>query len=131
MGQPSGNVVGHTQVIRACGCKQEFQQFTKDRFADQRVAKLRKTRCPACAAAFNAEQQRLAAAVPRKGEALKQLPAGSRIALTRKPDGTWVGTLSAEGTETTAEGEGINGVTVTLARRWIAARTPDAAAKQA
>jgi hypothetical protein len=126
MGAPSGQVVGKTQVTRLCGCKQDFELFAVDRFRAQRLAKLQKTRCPACAAKHNEEQQRAAAAVPKKGEAFQLLPPGTQVALSRRADGMWVGTLTAGGTKVEAEGVGPQGVTVTLARLWVTTRGPAA-----
>lgn len=128
MSEPKGKVTATTTVARACGCKQEFQQFTADRFAAQRIAKLQKTRCQACAAAWNAEQQRIAAETPKKGEAIQSLPPGAAMTLTRNPDGTWAGALAAGGTKVEAKGEGPQGVVVTLARQWVLDRKPKQAA---
>jgi hypothetical protein len=67
------------------------------------------------------EQQRTAEAVPKKGEALKSLPPGTQVSLTRQPDGSWVGTLSADGTTvelTGVAGAGPQSVIVALARLW-------------
>jgi hypothetical protein len=80
------------------------------------------TRCAECAAKLVEEQQRTAEAMPKKGEALKSLPPGTQVSLTRQPDGSWAGTLSADGT--TAEVTGVAGagpqsVIVALARLWI------------
>ena len=124
MAEPTGSVVGKTTVVRACGCSQEFQHFAKDRFLEQRLTKLRKTRCANCAAKYNAEQQRLAATVPKKGEAIRSLPAGAKLSLTRAADGTWAGTLAAAGRTVDATGEGPSGLTITLARLWLAIDKP-------
>jgi hypothetical protein len=106
-------------VARACGCLQEFQHYAVDKYRAQRQAKFQKTRCPACVAKL-VEAQRLAATLPKKGEAFKSLPPGAQISLTRRPDGTWVGTLTADGKTIEATGEGPQGLTVALARRWAA-----------
>src|SRR3954470_22493436 len=93
---PTGEIVARPMLVRACGCVQEFQHYAVDKYRAQRQAKFQKTRCPACVAKL-VEEQRLAATLPKKGEAFGRLPLGTQIALTRKPDGTWVGTLTADG----------------------------------
>lgn len=127
MSQPSGKIVARPMVVRACGHQQEFQQYAVDRFRAQRLAKLQKTRCPECAAKLVEEQKRAAEALPSKGEAFKSLPPGTAIAMTRKPDGCWAGTLSAEGTSVElagTAGAGPQSVLVTLARLWAAETQP-------
>src|SRR5215210_2327144 len=121
MSEPSGEIVARPMVARSCGCMQEFQHYAVDKYRAQRLAKFQKTRCPACVAKL-VEQQRLAATLPKKGEALRLLPTGTQVTLSRKPDGTWVGTLTAEGTKVDGTGEGPSGLTVTLARLWMTAR---------
>lgn len=118
---PSGEIVARPMLKRACGCVCEFQHYAVDRYRAQRQAKFQRTRCPECVAKL-VEEQRLAATLPKKGEAFKQLPPGAQITLTRKADGTWVGVLTAEGTKVEATGEGAHGLTVALARRWAASR---------
>src|SRR5580704_17623339 len=98
MTEPSGKIVARPMVVRACGHQQEFQHFAVDKYRAQRLAKFQQTRCADCAAALVAEQQRAAAALPKKGEALKCLPAGTQVSLTRQADGSWSGTLAAGGT---------------------------------
>jgi hypothetical protein len=114
---PSGEIVARPMLVRACGCTQEFQHYAVDRYRAQRQAKFQRTRCPACVAKL-VEEQRLAATLPKKGEAFKLLPPGTQIALARRPDGVWTGTLTAEGRTVEATGEGPHGVTLALARRW-------------
>src|SRR5436190_13985720 len=97
MTEPSGKIVARPMVVRACGHQQEFQHYEVDKYRAQRLAKFQRTRCPACAAKLVEEQQRAAAALPKKGEAVKSLPAGTQVSLTRQPDGSWTGTLSATG----------------------------------
>jgi hypothetical protein len=116
---PTGEIVARPMLVRACGCVQEFQHYAVDKYRAQRQAKFQKTRCPACVAKL-VEQQRLASTLPKKGEAFKQLPHGTQIALSRRPDGVWVGTLTAEGRTVEATGDGPQGVTVALARLWAA-----------
>src|SRR6516225_2194551 len=94
---PSGEIVARPMVVRACGHQQEFQHYEVDKYRAQRLAKFQRTRCPACAAKL-VEAQRAAEALPKRGEALKLLPAGTQVSLTRQPDGSWAGTLSADGT---------------------------------
>jgi hypothetical protein len=119
---PTGEIVARPMLVRACGCVQEFQHYAVDKYRAQRQAKFQKTRCPTCVAKL-VEQQRVASTLPKKGEAFKVLPNGTAVTLTRRPDGTWAGTLSAEGTTVEATGEGPQGVTVTLARMWASAST--------
>ena len=93
----------------------------------------RRTRCPNCVAKL-VEQQRVASTLPKKGEAFKQLPNDTKITLSRRADGTWVGTLTAGGKTVEATGEGPQGVTVTLARLWsgpATVATPPPALKKA
>ena len=108
-------------VARACGHQQEFQHYEVDKYRAQRLAKFQRTRCPACAAKV-VEEQRAAEALPKRGEALKLHPAGTHVSLTRQPDGSWAGTLSAEGKAVEvagAAGAGPQSVIVTLARLWV------------
>ena len=126
MAVPSGEIVARPMVKRACGCECEFQHYAVDKYRAQRQAKFQRTRCPACVAKL-VEQQRIASTLPKKGEAFKQLPAGTQVALSRRPDGTWTGTLSAAGKSVEANGEGPQGVIVTLARMWASAMAGAAA----
>ena len=121
MTQPSGQIVARPMVARACGHEQEFQHYAVDKYRAQRLAKFQKTRCAECAAKLVEEQQRAAEARPKKGEALKSLPAGTQVSLTRQPDGSWAGTLSADGTMVEVAGvagTGPQSVIVVLARLW-------------
>jgi hypothetical protein len=118
---PTGEIVARPMLVRACGCRQEFQVYAVDRYREQRQAKFQKTRCPACVAKL-LEEQRKQAALPPKAEALKLLPPGTAVSLTRRPDGTWAGTLAAAGVavETAGEaGTGPQAVLAALARRWL------------
>ena len=122
MTEPSGKIVARPMVVRACGHEQEFQHYAVDKYRAQRLAKFQQTRCAECAAKLVEEQQRAAEALPKKGEALKSLPPGTQVSLTRQPDGSWAGTLSADGT--TIEVAGVAGagpqsVVVALARLWV------------
>jgi hypothetical protein len=117
---PTGEIVARPMLKRACGCIQEFQHYAVDKYRAQRQAKFQRTRCPACVAKL-VEQQRIASTLPKKGEAFKVLPTGTQVTLARRADGTWSGTLSAEGKTVEASGEGPQGVTVTLARMWASA----------
>jgi hypothetical protein len=116
-------------IARACGCLQEFQHYAIDKYREQRRAKFQKTRCPACVAKL-VEEQRRAATLPKKGEAFKALPKGTQLSMSRRADGTWSGTLTADGTTVEAVGEGPPGLTLALARCWLLARgagkAPDA-----
>jgi hypothetical protein len=121
MGEPSGKIVGRPMVARACGHKQEFQEYEIDRYRAQRLAKFQKTRCADCVAKLNEEQRQAAQALPKKGEALQRLPTGTQVFLMRQPDGSWSGRLSAGGTVVEATGTpeaGPHSVVVTLARLW-------------
>jgi hypothetical protein len=122
MGVPTGEVIARPMVARACGCLREFQHYAVDRYRAQRLAKFQKTRCEVCVAKLNEEQRLAAASVPKKGEAFKQLPLGAEFTVVRKPDGTWGGSLTAEGTTVEAPGDGPHGVTLALARAWLAAK---------
>ena len=122
MTEPSGKIVARPMVVRACGHSQEFQHYAVDKYRAQRLAKFQRTRCSECVAKLAEEQQRAAEARPKKGEALKSLPPGTQVSLTRQPDGAWAGTLSADGT--TVEVAGVAGagpqsVIVALARLWV------------
>ena len=123
---PTGKIVARVMLARACGCLQEFQHYEVDKYRPARQAKFQRTRCPACAAQA-AEENQQAAAIP-KGEVLKQLPPGTRVTLTRAADGSWGGTLSADGTSVEVKGvareagPGMQAVAVELARLWVAAK---------
>jgi hypothetical protein len=122
MTEPSGKIVNRVMVVRACGHEQEFQHYTVDKFRAQRLAKFQKTRCADCAAKLVEEQQQAALALPKKGEVLKLLPPGTQMSLIRRPDGSWAGTLAAEGTAVKADGTagaGPQSVIVALARLWL------------
>ena len=122
MTEPSGKIVARPMVVRACGHQQEFQHYAVDKYRAQRLAKFQQTRCTACAAKLVEEQQRAAAALPTKGEALNRLPPGTQVFLIRQPDGSWAGTLAADGTKVEATGTagaGPQSVVVALARRWV------------
>ena len=123
MAEPKGKIVARPMVKRACGCLQEFQHFEVDTYRAQRLAKFQKSRCSACVEKLIEEQRRAAAALPKKGEAIQALPLGAEITLSRKPDGTWAGSLTADGTKVDAIGSEPQGVTVALARQWLAGRT--------
>jgi hypothetical protein len=122
MTEPSGKIVARPMVVRACGHQQEFQHYAVDKYRAQRLAKFQQTRCADCAAKLVEEQQRAAEAMPKKGEALQSLPPGTQLSLTRRPDGSWEGTLTAEGTVVETEGTAGAGplsVMVALARLWV------------
>jgi hypothetical protein len=120
---PKGKIIARPMVARACGCLQEFQHYEVDKYRAQRLAKFQGSRCPACVALLVEEQRR--ALPPPKAEALKMLPPGTQVSLTRRPDGAWAGTLTAGGTtvENTGPPEaGAQAVLVALARLWCAAQ---------
>ena len=122
MGVPTGEIVARPMVARACGCVCEFQHYAVDKYRAQRLAKFQESRCPACVAKAEEERRQAAAALPGKGEAIQALPRGTQITLTRRPDGKWAGTLSAEGTGVEAIADWPQGLAGTLARLWVAAR---------
>jgi len=122
MTEPSGKIVARPMVVRACGHQQEFQHYTVDKYRAQRLAKFQRTRCAECAAKLVKEQQEAAEALPKKGEALKSLPPGTQVTLTRQANGSWSGTLSAAGTSVELAGgpeAGPQSVVVALARLWL------------
>jgi hypothetical protein len=109
-------------VVRACGHRQEFQHYAVDKYRAQRLAKFQRTRCAACAAKLVEEQQRAAEALPKRGEVIKLLPPGTQMSLTRRPAGSWAGTLNADGTAVETDGTaggGPQSVLVALARLWV------------
>jgi hypothetical protein len=101
-------------LARACGCVQEFQHYAVDKYRAQRQAKFQSTRCPECAAKVAAQQ-----VLPSKTEAFERLPAGAQMTLTRLPDGTWKGTLTAAGATVEATAKGPQGITAALAQAWV------------
>jgi hypothetical protein len=123
---PTGEIVARVMLARSCGCVQEFQHYKVDKYRAQRQAKFQSTRCPACVAKLVEEDRK--ALPPPKAEALKQLPPGTHVTLNRAADGSWGGTLSADGTAVEVvgvagkSGPGPQAVTVALARLWVAAR---------
>jgi hypothetical protein len=122
MAEPSGKIVARPMVVRACGHQQEFQHYAVDKYRAQRLAKFQRTRCAECAAKLVEEQQRAAEALPKRGEVLKLLPPGTQMSLTRRPDGSWAGSLAADGTAVETEGTaggGPQSVLVALARLWV------------
>jgi hypothetical protein len=120
MALPSGEVIARPKVARACGCLKEFQHYAVDKYRAQRLAKFQSTRCEDCVGKLNEEQKLAASALPKKGEAFKMLPPGSEVFMTRKPDGTWTGTLSGAGIVVEGVGDGPQGLIVALARFWVA-----------
>lgn len=122
MGMPSGEIVARPLVARACGCLREFQHFAKDKYREQRLAQFQKTRCEVCVAKLNDEQKRAAAALPKVGKVFQSLPAGAQLAMTRRADGAWAGTLAAGGTTVEGAASGPQELTTLLARLWATAR---------
>ena len=119
MAVPKGAIIERPMLPRACGCVAEFQVYAVDRYRAERQHKFQSTRCPACVAKYM-EAQRVAA--PPKGEAFARLPPGTQMSLARRDDGSWEGTLAAEGASVQATADGPQGLTVALARLWLAAR---------
>ncbi len=126
---PSGPIVARLMLPRACGCVQEFQHYKVDKYRAERQAKFQSTRCPACVAKLVEEEKK--ALPPRKAEVLRLLPPGTVVTLSRAADGSWGGTLSADGTSVEVvgvareAGPGMQAVAVQLARMWVAAREKD------
>jgi hypothetical protein len=119
---PSGEIVARPMVVRACGCQQEFQYYKVDKYRAQRLAKFQRTRCPACVSKL-VEEQKKALPIP-KVEALKLLPSGTRVSLTRRADGSWAGILEADGKTVETAGVhavGPNAVLGALAQLWAQA----------
>jgi len=113
MTPPSGPIVAKPMLKRACGCIQEFQYYTVDRYRKQRQAKFESTRCPECAAKVIASK-----IIPTKNEAFGRLPAGTRMLLERLSNGTWSGSLTVNGTSVEANASGPQSLTVALAQQW-------------
>ena len=127
MAENLSKIVARPMVVRACGHQQEFQHYEVDRYRAQRLAKFQQTRCAECAAKLVEEQQHAAETTPKKGEALKGLPPGTEVSLTRQADGSWSGTLSAAGTTVRVAGiaeAGPQSVIVALARLWVSKSGP-------
>jgi hypothetical protein len=122
MAVPSGEIVARPMVARACGCECEFQHYAVDKYRAQRLLKFQKTRCPECVAKLNEAHKQASAEIPKKGEAILMLPIGTQISMNRKPDGNWTGKLTGEGMSVEGEGVGPQGLTVALARLWLAAK---------
>src|SRR5262249_44905589 len=122
MGVPTGEIIARPMVARACGCMCEFQHYAVDKYRAQRLAKFQQSRCPACVAKHQEEQRRAAAALPAKAEAIQALPAGTRLTLTRLPDGNWSGTLAADGRSVEAVADWPQALPGMLARLWAAIR---------
>ena len=121
MGVPSGEIVARPMVTRACGCVCEFQHYAVDKYRTQRLAKFQETRCKACVAKLEEERRLAVAARPAKGEALRALPLGTQIALTRRPDGFWAGTLTGSGKTVEAVADSPQPLPATLAQLWTVA----------
>ena len=120
MTEPSGKIVARPMVTRSCGHQQEFQHYEVDKYRPQRLAKFQKTRCADCVAKLN-EEQRRETPLP-KAEALKLLPAGTQVALTLRPDGSWTGRLTVGGTQVETAGvvgAGPQAVVGALAQLWV------------
>jgi hypothetical protein len=124
---PTGEIVARPMLVRACGCTQEFQYYAVDKYRAQRQAKFQRTRCPACVAKLVEEQRQ--AALPPTTEILKQLPTGTTVSLNRMPDGSWTGSLAADGVTAQMSAEGGTGpqaVVAALARQWLSQKRAEA-----
>src|SRR5438552_14930241 len=106
MAEPSGEIVARPMVARSCGCLQEFQHYAVDKYRAQRLAKFQKTRCADCVNKLIEEQRKAAAATPTKAEAIRSLPAGAQLIVTKLPDGKWTGKLTANEKSVAAVGDG-------------------------
>ena len=84
MTEPSGRIVSRPMVVRACGHQQEFQHYAIDKYRAQRQAKFQSTRCSECSAKLIEEQKKASEALPGKLEAVKSLPTGTQVILTRR-----------------------------------------------
>ncbi|WP_020475615.1 hypothetical protein [Zavarzinella formosa] len=122
MALPTGEIVARPMVARACGCLNEFQHYSVDKYRTQRLAKFQSTRCAACVAKSEEAIRAAAAALPGKGEAIQALPIGCQIALARRADGKWTGTLTADGTTVETIADWPQGLSGMLARLWVSAR---------
>jgi hypothetical protein len=121
MATPSGEIMERPLLTRACGCTQEFQVYKVDRYLAERRAKFQATRCPECVAKYVRQQPH----AMTKHEAFGLLPAGTHMTLTRRPDGAWAGSLSADGTAVEAEAVGPQALTAALAQLWVTAKRAD------
>lgn len=115
---PKKRVVGRVVVTRLCGCQQEYEHLANDRFGDQKLEKFKKSRCPACAAKFVEEQQRLN--LP-KAEAFRRLPQGTEVNMVFGADGQWAATLKAEDRSVQGKGVTPEAALLAVARLWAAA----------
>jgi hypothetical protein len=113
MTAPSGEIVERVMLARACGCVQEFQHYSVDRYRAGRRAKFQSTRCPQCAAKVSEGQR-----VVSKVEAFRLLPTGAQFVMTRAADGTWAGTLTAGGITLEADAAGPQALCAALAQLW-------------
>jgi hypothetical protein len=124
MGVPTGEIVARPMVTRACGCQCEFQHYAVDKYRTQRLAKFQETRCKECVAKLEEERRLAVAARPAKGEAVRSLPLGTQVNLTRRPNGLWAGTLTAGGTTVEAVADSPQPLPATLAQLWMVAKAP-------
>jgi hypothetical protein len=122
MGVPTGEIVARPMVTRACGCQCEFQHYAVDKYRTQRLAKFQETRCKECVAKLEEERRLAVAARPAKGEAVRSLPLGTQVSLTRRPNGLWAGTLTAGGTTVEAVADSPQPLPATLAQLWMVAK---------
>jgi hypothetical protein len=60
--------------------------------------------------------------LPSKNEAFASLPTGTHVSLDRLSDGTWSGSLAAEGATVEATASGPQALVAALAQLWIARR---------
>jgi hypothetical protein len=122
MGVPTGEIVARPMVTRACGCQCEFQHYAVDKYRTQRLAKFQETRCKDCVAKLEEERRLAVAARPAKGEAVRSLPLGTQVSLTRRPNGLWAGALTAGGTTVEAVADSPQPLPATLAQLWMVAK---------
>ena len=119
MAVPKGPIVERPMLPRACGCLAEFQVYAVDKYRAERQAKFQSTRCPACVAAL--EEAKRKDAIP-KGEAFARLPQGARLSVDKNADGTWSGTLAADGRSVEASADAPPSLALILARLWLSGR---------
>ncbi len=125
MPTPTGRVIATPKFRRACGCEQPFPFYAVDKGRAERLAEFKATRCHDCAApAVETQQQDM----PAPKNVLAALPPGAQVTLSREPDGSWAGALTAEGVTVEVPGLGDAGpqaVVVRLTRLWLGRRPPE------
>ena len=88
MGMPTGEIVERPLVTRR-GCVREIRVLRGGQL--RAAGQVLGDPVRGVVADLAEEQRRAAAALPKKGEACRQLPARARVTTTRQPDGRWSG----------------------------------------